>query len=118
MENLDKTFPDVYSCNEQYKQQAKEGAPTISAGEATQELLETLPETEEDYATAQVKLDTYFSLKTNVDYQIFQFRQAVQQPGETVDQFVTRLRKLALTCKFDNIAKEIKSAVIQNCLSK
>ena len=49
---------------------------------------------------------------------MFQFRQAVQQPGETVDQFVMRLQKLAATCKFGDVAKEIQSAVIQNCLSK
>ena len=88
------------------------------AGEATQEIFETLPETGDDYATAQAKLDEYFSPKKNVDYQVFQFCQAVQQPGETVDQFVTRLRKLAATCKVGDVAKEIKLAVIQNCLSK
>ena len=61
------------------------------AREATQEIFEMLPETGEDYATAQVKLDEYFYPKKNVDYQIFQFRQAVQQPGKTMDQFVMRL---------------------------
>ena len=88
------------------------------AGEATQEIFETLAGTGEDYATAQEKLDAYFSPKKNVDYQIFQFRQAVQQSGETMDQFVTRLRKLAATCEFHDVSKEIKSAVIQNCQSK
>ena len=88
------------------------------AGEATQEIFETLSNTGEDYVTAQQKLDDYFSPKKNVDYQIFQFRQAVQQPGETIDQFVTRLRKLAATCEFHDVSKEIKSAVIQNCQSK
>ena len=88
------------------------------AGEATQEIFDTLPETGEDYATAQEKLDAYFSPKKNIDYQIFQFRQAVQQPGETVDQFVTRLRKLAATCEFHDVSKEIKSTIIQNCHSK
>ena len=88
------------------------------AGEATQEIFDMLPETGEDYATAQEKLDACFSPKKNINYQIFQFRQAVQQPGETVDQFVTRLRKLAATCEFHSISKEIKSAIIQNCHSK
>ena len=90
------------------------------AGKATQEIFETLPETDdsEDYDTAQAKLDAYFSPKKNIDYQIFQFRQAVQQPGKTVDQFVTRLRILAATCEFHDVSKEIKSAVIQNCSSK
>ena len=88
------------------------------AGEATQEIFETLEDTGEDYKTAKEKLDEYFSPKKNVDYEIFQFRKATQQPGETIDQFVTRLRKLAATCEFHDASREIKSAVIQNCLSK
>ena len=39
------------------------------------------------------KLDAYFSPKKNVDYEVFQ--QAVQQPGEIMDQFAMRLRKTA-----------------------
>ena len=88
------------------------------ASEATQEIFEMLPDTGEDYETAQAKLDGYFSPKKNIDYKIFQFRQAVQEPGETIDQFVTRLRKLAATCDFHDVSKEIKSAVIQSCQSK
>ena len=61
------------------------------AGSATQEIFDTLTNTGEDYKTAQEKLDTYFSPKKNVDYEVFQFRQAVQSPGETVEQFATRL---------------------------
>ena len=90
----------------------------FQAGEATQEIFETFPETGEDYATAQAKLDEHFFPKKNVDYQAFQFRQVVQQSGKTMDQFVMRLRKLAATCEFGDVAKEIKLAVIQNCLSK
>jgi hypothetical protein len=59
-----------------------------------------------------------FHLKKHVDFEIFKFREAKQQPRETVDQFSTRLRKLAATCDFANIDKEVKSAIIQNCLSK
>ena len=65
------------------------------AGPATQEIIETLSDTGDDYKTVQEKLDAYFLPKKNVDYEIFQFRQAVQLPGETVDQFATRLRKIA-----------------------
>ena len=53
-----------------------------------------------------------------MDYEIFQFRQAVQQPGETVDQFATRLRKIAINCEFYDTSKEIKAVIIQNCQSK
>lgn len=62
------------------------------AGQETQQIFETFTETGEDYATAKKKLDDYFSPKKNVHFEIFEFCQAVQQPGETVDQFATRLR--------------------------
>ena len=88
------------------------------AGPETQEIFETLTDTGDDYKTAQEKLDAYFSPKKNVDYEIFQFRQAVQQPGETVDQFATRLRKIAINCEFHDTSKEIKAVIIQNCQSK
>ena len=47
------------------------------AGPEMQEIFETLSETGDDYTTTQTKLDEYFSLKKNVDYEIFQFRKAV-----------------------------------------
>jgi hypothetical protein len=43
------------------------------AGQATQEIFETIPDTGDDYDTALMKLDEYFSPKKNVDYEIFQF---------------------------------------------
>ena len=72
------------------------------AGQETQELFDTFTDTGTDYATAMTKLDTYFNPKKNVDLETFKFRQATQQEGETVDQFVTRLRKLAATCDLLN----------------
>ena len=88
------------------------------AGQETQELFDTLPDTGDDYATAVAKLDEHFLPKKNVDYETFQFRQATQQTGETLDQFVTQLRKLAAHCEFTDLNKELKSAIIQNCQSK
>ena len=49
------------------------------AGEATQEIFEMLPETGEDYTTAQAKLDNCFSPKKNIGYQIFQFHKTSSQ---------------------------------------
>ena len=93
------------------------------AGQETQEIFDTLTATGDDYTTAITKLDEYtirlHRLQNwNVDYEIFQFRQATQRPEETVDQFVTRLRKLAVHCEFGNLEKELRSAVIQQCKSK
>ena len=82
------------------------------AGQETQDIFETLEDTGDDYVTAKSK---YFSPKKNIDYEIFQF---VQIPGETVEQYTTRLRKLAANCEFTDIKTELKSAIIQKCLSK
>ena len=84
------------------------------AGQATQEIFDTIPETGDDFARAMEKLDNYFTPKKNVIYEIFRFRKAVQQSGETVDQFATRLRKLASTCEFPDLARVLKSTIIQN----
>ena len=63
-------------------------------------------------------LDAYFLLKKSVDVKIFQFRQAKQRPDETVSQYATWLWQLAAHCEFNNVDTEIKSAIIQNCVSK
>ena len=83
----------------------------------TQDIFDSLLETgnDDDYETAIAKLDEYFSPNKNVDYEIFQFRQAKQNIGETTDQFATRLRRLAIHCEFHNVDNEVKSAIIQNC---
>ena len=99
------------------KDKQKRALLFYQAEQATQEIFDTLPETGEDFATVMTKLDKYFSLK-NVDYEVFQFQQAVQKAGETVDQFATQLRKLAAHCKFSNLERELKSAIIKNCHSK
>ena len=48
-------------------------------------------------------LRTYFLPQRNVLYKCFLFNSAVQKAGETVDQFVLRLRQLADTCEFDTL---------------
>ncbi|CAB4037881.1 PREDICTED: uncharacterized protein K02A2.6-like [Paramuricea clavata] len=90
------------------------------AGQETQDIFDTLVDIgeDDDYDSAIAALDTYFSPKKHVDFEIFKFREAKQQPHETIDQFSTHLRKLAAIFDFENIDKEVKSAIIQNCLSK
>ena len=63
-------------------------------------------------------MEEYFTPRKNVDFQVFQFCQTAQLPDKTIDQFVTRLRKLAAACEFHDISREIKSTVNLNCLSK
>ena len=61
-----------------------------------------------------MKFDEYFLPKKDVSYEMFQFRQASQNSDETLDQFVTHLRKLAEHCEFIDLDRELKLAVIQN----
>ena len=53
----------------------------------------------------------------NTTYEVYNFRQAKQKDGETLESFHTRLRSLAKTCDFANPDKEIKEQIILNCQS-
>ena len=88
------------------------------SGDEVQEIFDTLPETGDDFAKAKEKLNAYFDPKQNVEYEIYKFRQAKQNIGEKMDAFHARLRQLASTCEFANMDHEIKSQIIQSCLSQ
>ena len=45
------------------------------------------------------------------------FRNATQNPGELLDSYCTRLRRLAQTCEFANKDEEIKSHIVVSCSS-
>ena len=45
------------------------------------------------------------------------FRNATQNPGELLDSYCTRLRRLAQTCEFANEDEEIKSHIVVSCSS-
>jgi len=70
-----------------------------SAGEAVQEIVETLADTGEakDYEKAVKALNDYFIPKVNSTYQNPLFHSMEEQDGETVAQFVTRLSKWSRT---------------------
>ncbi|KAL9985472.1 hypothetical protein ACROYT_G007886 [Oculina patagonica] len=52
------------------------------------------------YKIAIRKLDSYFRVEENIPYERHVFRQLTPQDGETVDQFMVRLRKQARHCNF------------------
>ena len=56
--------------------------------------------------------------KINVPNNRHMFHRAAQTDGESVDQFVTRLRQLAVSCEYDNKVEEyIRDQVIDKCNS-
>ena len=50
------------------------------AEEEVCDIFETLPESGDDFDTAKEKLPEYFDPKKNVEYDIYNFRQAKQNP--------------------------------------
>ena len=95
------------------------------AGMDVQEVFDTLPEppsenvdgydeaTSTEYAVAMQKLVCYFLLKINEPFERHVFRVLFQKEGETVDQFLTRLRRQCENCGWDN-----RDQVIDKCKSQ
>ena len=97
----------------------KRAVLVYSAGEEVSDIFETLPDPgeEKDYAKAVTALNTYFQPKVNKTYEIYMFRNASQNSGESLDSYCIRLRRLAQTCEFANEDEEIKSHIVVSCLS-
>ena len=71
-----------------------------------------------DYEKAVRSLNNYFIPKVNSTYQNHLFRSMEQQDGETVAQFVTRLRQVVKDCDFgDQAENQIRDQVVQRCKS-
>lgn len=65
------------------------------------------------YDKAILKLNKHFSPQVNIEYEIYNFRQAKQQEAETMDEYYARLLKLSTECGFVDPDREIKSQIIQ-----
>ena len=55
------------------------------------------------FAESMELLDNYFAPQLNVPFGRHQSRQMEQAPGESVDQFVCRLKQKAITCEFEKV---------------
>lgn len=94
------------------------------AGVDVQEIFEALDISDvgsskmDEYEVALRLLDEYFSPKANVPYERHVFRQMKQEDGETIDQFVIKLRHQAENCSFgEQLAEQIRDQVIDKCRS-
>ena len=90
------------------------------AGPKVDEIFDTLSNTgtEDEYEKAVDALNAYFQPKANPMYEVYVFRQAKQESGETLDHFVTRLRQLSKNCDFADVDKEITAQIIMHCKSQ
>ena len=52
-------------------------------------------------------LEKHFEPARNVIYERFKFNTCVQEQGETIDQYITKLKQMAATCKFEQLENEL-----------
>ncbi|XP_021352181.1 uncharacterized protein K02A2.6-like [Mizuhopecten yessoensis] len=88
------------------------------AGERVYDIYEAEKgETEPSYGATKQVLTTYFKPKKNQQMELYTFRSYKQSESQTLDEYVTELRRLAKDCGFADTNKEILSQVIQHCKS-
>lgn len=98
------------------------------AGLEVQDIYETLTDpgvpsggadTADEYGKVIRTLDSYFKPQANIPYERHVFRQMKQEPNETIDQFVGRLKRQAENCGFeDRQSEQIRDQVIDKCRLK
>ena len=82
-------------------------------GPDTQGVFETLTDTGTEYQHALNKLDAHFSIKKNAPFERSVLHSTTQRKSESIEQFVTRLRKLTLYCEYgDSTEDQILDQVI------
>jgi len=88
-------------------------------GPEVQQIFETLDNTgrDNDFDTAVEKLNGYFKPKKNVTFERHKFNSEEQKSDESVQDFATRLKQLALTCEFDDGNERIRDQIVQKCTS-
>ena len=84
-----------------------------------QKILKYLQLTEDELKDPKVildKLEEYFIPVRNVSYERYLFHNSVQQPHETIDKFVIKLKQLAETCTFGSLEDEmIRDMLVLGC---
>ena len=90
------------------------------AGRETQVVYETLNVAAgATYTQAMTALNNHFTETRNVTFERTQFRNAKQRSDESIDEFITRLRKLSEHCEYGaRQDTEIRDQLIAACTSK
>ncbi|XP_069061966.1 myb-related transcription factor, partner of profilin-like [Pleurodeles waltl] len=98
-----------------------------SAGSEGQHVIKYLPKAVDQYGQpiddvfleVRLRLELRFAKTENVVMQRFMFYTQPQREGESVDEFVTRLRELSVKCRFGAMTEElIRDQLIVQCRSK
>lgn len=91
------------------------------AGQDVQDVFSTLPDTGEaaDYKKAVDALNAYFIPQVNTALARLEFQKLQQKPGETVQQFATRLRQAVRDCAYGGDAdNQVRDAILSRGTSE
>ncbi|XP_069504413.1 exosome complex component RRP42 isoform X1 [Ambystoma mexicanum] len=99
----------VFGAN--YSNERKEAFLFHCLGTAGQEVLKRLPEPSDildagPYERTLAKLDRHFRVEENIILERYKFATREQKNGESIEDFVTALRGLAVKCKFTHCQDE------------
>ena len=87
------------------------------SGSEVQDIFETFEDQGTTYQHAVTKLSAYFKPKKNISYERHVFHKAQQNNEETIDNYIVRLTKLALSCEFTDKTEMIRDQVVNSCNS-
>ena len=80
-----------------------------------QDIFETNEDQGTTYDDAVTKLSAYFEPKKNISYESHVFHKSKQSADETIDNYVDRLSKLAISCELMDKNKMIRDQVVNSC---
>ena len=117
-------FTDYATATQLTEKEATIQAATLKTimGKECRQILSRLELTEADQKDTAIildKLQAYFAPTRNVLYERYLFHTAEQQPNETVDQYMIRLRHLGGSCNFGNLHDEmLRDRLVLGCRDK
>lgn len=105
MGTIFKTFRVLYKGCKRHQRQTKTSMLLHVSGYKVQGIFKTFEDQGTTYEHPIDKLSEYFKPKKDIVYEKQVFHKSKQSTHETIDNYVVRLSKLALTCEFSNIMK-------------
>ena len=84
-------------------------------GERIRNIYDTYEDTDKTFDSAKLVLDSHFELKKNVSYERFKFNSSKIHQWEGALSYITRLRQLVKTCKFEEYSPE--DAIVDHFIS-
>ena len=87
-------------------------------GDEIEDIYDQNKDVSDSYDDVIKKITIHFNGTSNKQLNILKFRELYQFEGEPFDEFVSRLREKAKLCSFTDPNEEIKSQIIQKCISQ